>query len=141
MFLTGVTKFSKVSIFSDLNHLQDITIDEEFACICGITEQEIIDSLGGHIIKMAEKHGVSQAECFAELKKMYDGYHFHHNAQGVYNPFSLSKYSMRNMKRLCRSGHLKDIWRWLCICSVTSNPGFGLYWQIYNLLEKTLKNS
>ena len=89
VFLTGVTKFSKVSIFSDLNHLQDITIDEKYACICGMTGREIRDGLNRHVLEMAQKQGISQAECYAELKKMYDGYHFHQDAEGVYNPFSI----------------------------------------------------
>ena len=53
VFLTGVTKFSKVSIFSDLNHLQDITIDVKYACICGMTGQELRDGLNRHVLEMA----------------------------------------------------------------------------------------
>ncbi len=88
-FLTGVTKFSKVSIFSDLNHLDDITIDEQYADICGITERELRETLDSCVVNMADKNEMTVDECYVELKKMYDGYHFHQNAEGVYNPFSL----------------------------------------------------
>ena len=88
-FLTGVTKFSKVSIFSDLNHLQDITIDKQYAGICGITETEIHEYLSEAVLDMAEAEGLSEDECYTRLKKMYDGYLFHQDAEGVYNPFSL----------------------------------------------------
>ena len=88
-FLTGVTKFSKVSIFSDLNHLLDITIDRRYAGICGMTEDDIHNELNGYVTEMAEANGISVSECYAELKKMYDGYHFHQDAVGLYNPFSL----------------------------------------------------
>ena len=88
-FLTGVTKFSKVSIFSDLNHLVDITVDARYASIAGITEQEMKDNLDERVELLAENNKMSKEECYAELKRMYDGYHFHQNGEGVYNPFSL----------------------------------------------------
>ena len=89
VLLTGVTKFSKVSIFSDLNQLNDISMNEQFAEICGITEEEMISNLEPEIKAMAEKNQISEDECVQKLKQMYDGYHFHHNGKGVYNPFSL----------------------------------------------------
>ncbi len=88
-FITGVTKFSKVSIFSDLNQLRDISLDENFASICGITESELESTFKPEITAMAQKQSLSYTECLAELKKMYDGYHFYQNVEGVYNPFSL----------------------------------------------------
>ena len=88
-FLTGVTKFSKVSIFSDLNHLVDLTTDEYNSTICGITEDEIKEYFDGLVEVMAQANNFTKEECYNELKKMYDGYHFHHNSVGVYNPFSL----------------------------------------------------
>ena len=88
-FLTGVTKFSKVSIFSDLNHLNDISLLEEYGTICGITEEEIRLHLLDKVQQMAEKRRLTEEECFSELKKMYDGYHFHQDSVGVYNPYSL----------------------------------------------------
>ena len=86
---TGVTKFSKVSVFSDLNNLEDITMDEQYAEICGITEQEIRNSLDDEVGAMAEKLKVSKVECYKKLKDYYDGYHFHPDSVGIYNPFSL----------------------------------------------------
>ena len=86
---TGVTKFSKVSVFSDLNNLEDITMDEQYAKICGISEQEIRDNLDNEVEAMAEKLKVSKSECYEKLKGYYDGYHFHPDSVGIYNPFSL----------------------------------------------------
>ena len=86
---TGVTKFSKVSVFSDLNNLEDITMDEQYAQICGITEQEIRDNLDEEVGVMAEKLKISKCECYEKLKAYYDGYHFHPDSVGIYNPFSL----------------------------------------------------
>ncbi len=89
VFITGVTKFSKVSIFSDLNQLNDISLDEDFASICGITQSEMEAVFMPEIQKMAEKFSLSYDDCLAELKRMYDGYRFHPNGEGLYNPFSL----------------------------------------------------
>ena len=89
VFITGVTKFSKVSIFSDLNQLNDISLDEAYASICGITEQEMTESFKPEIAELAKRQSMAEDECIARLKKMYDGYHFHYDAAGVYNPFSL----------------------------------------------------
>ena len=88
-FITGVTKFSKVSIFSDLNQLNDISLDKRFSSICGITETELEDVFQPEIKEMAEEQNLSYEECLSQLKKMYDGYHFYQNTEGVYNPFSL----------------------------------------------------
>jgi len=88
-FFTGVTKFSKVSVFSDLNNLKDISLDDRFAEICGITEQEIRDKLDVQVGEMAETNGISKDECYEKLKRQYDGYHFSKNSTGMYNPFSL----------------------------------------------------
>ncbi len=88
-FITGVTKFSKVSIFSDLNHLNDISMNRKYAGICGITETEVKENLSEYIQEMAEILEISYGECMEELKKKYDGYHFFQNTEGVYNPFSL----------------------------------------------------
>ena len=88
-FFTGVTKFSKVSIFSDLNNLNDISLDERFADICGITEQEIRSVFDDDVEKMALKRGLDKETCYYKLKENYDGYHFREDSVGVYNPFSL----------------------------------------------------
>lgn len=89
VFLTGVTKFSKVSIFSDLNQLNDISISENYANICGITEDEMLSTFEPEIKIMAEKNELTEQECIRKLEQIYDGYHFHHSGKGVYNPFSL----------------------------------------------------
>jgi hypothetical protein len=88
-FFTGVTKFSKVSVFSDLNNLKDISLDDRFAEICGITEKEIRDNMDVQVGEMAEANGLSKDECYEKLKKQYDGYHFSKRCVGIYNPFSL----------------------------------------------------
>ena len=88
-FLTGVTKFSKVSIFSDLNNLKDISMDENYVQVCGITFDEIVANFDEEVGKMAEKLHLSKEECYSKLKKQYDGYHFCENTEGIYNPFSL----------------------------------------------------
>src|SRR5574344_99660 len=88
-FLTGVTKFGKVSVFSDLNNLKDISMDERFIEICGMTEKEIHDNFDEDVAKLGAKCGIDKTECYARLKEQYDGYHFETNTVGIYNPFSL----------------------------------------------------
>ena len=88
-FFTGVTKFSKVSVFSDLNNLEDISMDKQYAEICGITEQEIRDNIDAQVGELAAANGLTKNECYERLKQQYDGYHFHPNSVGMYNPFSL----------------------------------------------------
>ena len=89
VFFTGVTKFSKVSIFSDLNQLKDISLDRNYDAICGITQEELEENFVPEIEAMAEDNDFSKEECLAELKRMYDGYHFCMNCPDIYNPFSL----------------------------------------------------
>ena len=87
--LTGVTKFSKVSVFSDLNNLMDISMDNRYATICGITEQELVTDLGEYIRDLSETLQMSYEDLLRELQERYDGYHFVENSEGLYNPFSL----------------------------------------------------
>lgn len=89
VFITGVTKFSKVSIFSDLNQLRDISLTEAYASICGISQAELEENFKPEIEVMAEKNGLSYAVCIDRLRQMYDGYHFFQDTDGMYNPFSL----------------------------------------------------
>jgi hypothetical protein len=84
-----VTKFSKVSIFSDLNNLKDITLDDRFSEICGVSEEEIHKNFDGEVLLMADANAISKDECYQRLKKYYDGYHFSKQSVGMYNPFSL----------------------------------------------------
>ena len=88
-FFTGVTKFSKVSVFSDLNNLTDISLDLHYATVCGITEEEVHGQFQEAVSKLADTYGISGAECYKRLQENYDGYRFHPRAVGVYNPYSL----------------------------------------------------
>ncbi|UTC65790.1 ATP-binding protein [Treponema sp. OMZ 788] len=88
-FLTGVTKFSKVSIFSDLNNLNDISINPEFSAICGLTQKDLEDTFRPEIKALAERNELSHEDCLSELKKKYDGYCFSYGSETMYNPFSL----------------------------------------------------
>ena len=89
--LTGVTKFGKVSVFSDLNNLNDISMDEPFISICGITEKEIHLNFEEDLHELAAAQKMTYQEVCNELKACYDGYHFTENTDGIYNPFSLLK--------------------------------------------------
>lgn len=88
-FLTGVTKLGKMSIFSGLNNLNDISMDVRYSDICGISEQELKSYFSESVKTLAEVNGLSVEECYEKLASMYDGYHFSENSIGVYNPFSL----------------------------------------------------
>ena len=88
-FFTGVTKFSKVSIFSDLNQLRDISLSEKYASICGITQAELEANFSPEIDALAARQKLTREVCLAELEKMYDGYKFHGDGERVYNPFSV----------------------------------------------------
>ncbi len=87
--LTGVTKFGKVSVFSDLNNLMDISMDNRYVKICGITEEEIHQHLKDEVHTLAEAQDMSDEETLRKLKEWYDGYHFSAKSEGIYNPFSL----------------------------------------------------
>ena len=100
VFFTGITKFTKVSIFSDLNQLDDISLDNDVDGICGITEDELLDNFQPEITALADAQGLSHEKCIEKLRKMYDGYHFSEYGVGVYNPFSLlNAFSKRRFKR------------------------------------------
>lgn len=88
-FLTGVTKFGKMSVFSDMNNLEDISMSPCFVEICGITERELTTQLKSGVEELAEINDLSYEEALEKLRFMYDGYHFLENAKGVYNPYSV----------------------------------------------------
>ena len=89
-FLTGVTKFGKVSVFSDLNNLKDITMLPQYGTICGITEQELHANFDDSVKEVAEFNELTQEECYERLRRDFDGYHFSKYAkEGIYNPFSV----------------------------------------------------
>ena len=87
--LTGVTKFSKVSVFSDLNNLRDISMVNQYAEICGISDAELHQYFDGDIHSLADKLSIDYTKACGLLKENYDGYHFCYNSVGMYNPFSL----------------------------------------------------
>ena len=89
-FLTGVTKFGKVSVFSDLNNLIDISMLPQYSNICGITETELHESFDEEVEQLAAANGITKDVCYERLRRDYDGYHFNeYTEEGVYNPFSL----------------------------------------------------
>lgn len=87
--LTGVTKFSKVSIFSDLNNLNDISMDDRYATICGITEQELYSFFAEDIRSLGAMNNLDEIATRQQLKEFYDGYHFTPSSADLYNPFSV----------------------------------------------------
>ena len=90
-FITGITKFSQLSIFSTINNLTNVTMDGNFAAICGITEAELTTVLKEDIECLAESYSIPPEEMHQRLKLRYDGYHFTENSEEIYNPFSLLK--------------------------------------------------
>jgi hypothetical protein len=102
VFITGVSTFSQMGIFSELNNLDVITNDTEYASICGITQQELLDNFKQGITDMAAKKTWTKEETIARLKDQYDGYHFTGDLIDIYNPFSLIK--------AFKSKNLEDYW-------------------------------
>ena len=100
VFLTGVTKFSQVSVFSDLNQLNDISLDQAYATLCGITREELECNFGPELEAMRQVEQSSREEVLVKMEKQYDGYHFHPVSPGMFNPFSvlscLSKHEFGN---------------------------------------------
>ncbi len=88
-FITGVTKFGKVSVFSDLNNLMDISMDQRYISICGMTQDELLYNFREGIEQLGEAYGDTEEETLNKLKIRYDGYHFEENTVGIYNPFSV----------------------------------------------------
>jgi len=117
LFITGITKVSPVNIFSGLNQLNDISLTQKYSSICGISESELEKYFTPEIEALAERQEMTLEETKAKLAQMYDGYHFTHNVEGVYNPF--------------------------CLLKCFSDKDFGSYWfesDTPSLLVKTLQN-
>ena len=113
-FLTGVTKFSKVSVFSDLNNLTDISMLPSFSNICGITEKELHQYFDDSVSEVADNNGISKEQCYEELRNNFDGYYFNeYTKEGIYNPFSVLN--------TLRSGVFRDYW------FETGTPSFLVY--------------
>ena len=89
VFLTGITKFSQLSIFSELNNLKNISMNELYAGICGITQEEMLEQMSEYIERLAVSLGMSKEDAWLKLKEKYDGYHFTWPSPDIYNPFSL----------------------------------------------------
>ena len=89
VFITGITKFSQLSIFSQLNNLNNISMLPQYATICGITREELVDNFQEGIEALGEENDMTSEQVLAQLERTYDGYHFARKGPGVYNPFSL----------------------------------------------------
>lgn len=128
-FLTGVTKFGKVSVFSDLNNLTDISFDKRYSEICGITEEELHSYFDQSIAEVAEENNMTKEACYEKMKRDFDGYHFTIPSKGMYNPFSVLN--------TLSSKQFRDYW------FETGTPSFLVY-QLqktgYNLNNITKEN-
>ena len=102
VFLTGITKFSQLSIFSELNNLKNISMDPAFAAVCGISEDEIETQMADYLDDFADKNSISREETVKRLKRQYDGYHFAWPSPDIFNPFSLLN--------AFQDGKLKSYW-------------------------------
>ena len=90
-FITGITKFSQLSIFSELNNLDNISMFDQYSAICGISMTELTTVMKSDVEALGEALGMTYEECLEELRKFYDGYHFSEKSEDVFNPFSLVK--------------------------------------------------
>mgnify|MGYP002608524726 FL=1 len=88
-FITGITKFSQLSIFSELNNLDNISMFDQYSAICGISKTELTTVMKPDVEALGKALGVSYEECLEELRQYYDGYHFSEHSEDVFNPFSL----------------------------------------------------
>ncbi len=102
VFITGISKFSQMSIFSELNSIKNVSMSDEFACVCGITEGELEERFAEGVGHIASKLGISRDDAMARLKLNYDGYHFSPGCHDVYNPYSLLNSFM--------DGQIKNYW-------------------------------
>jgi len=91
VFITGINKFAQLSIFSELNNLQNISMMPEYSAVCGISQHEIESQMRDCVEQFANRLGLTKRQVLAKLKEYYDGYHFSHNSEEIYNPFSLLK--------------------------------------------------
>ena len=118
VFMTGVTKFSKISVFSKLNNLRDISMNEQFATMYGYTQEELERNFGDRIDELADKNKVDRIEYRTNIKRWYNGFHFHEDAPTVYNPVSVGMF-------MNEGGDFRNYW------FSTGSPSF-----IFNVLKK-----
>ena len=90
-FITGITKFAQLSIFSEINNLDNISMYNQYSAICGISKKELTTQMKPDVAALGEALGMTYEECLAELTRFYDGYHFSEKSEDVFNPFSLLK--------------------------------------------------
>ena len=102
VFITGISKFSQMGIFSTLNNLENISMQQQYECICGITEDELISTMLPDIEQLAQQRDETFQATLENLKYRYDGYHFSGNMRDLYNPYSIVK--------AFKSGELSDYW-------------------------------
>ena len=112
-FFTGVTKFGKVSVFSDLNNLEDLSYQPQYSSLCGISEDELHAVFDDSVGELATANGMTREECYDRLRRDFDGYHFCLPSKGMYNPFSL----LNTLK----NGVFRDYW------FETGTPSFLVY--------------
>lgn len=89
LFLTGIMKFTQLSLFSVLNTVVNLSFDERYATLCGITKEELTDEFGAELDLLAQKQGTTQEGAMREMEALYDGYHFAADGEGVFNPYSV----------------------------------------------------
>lgn len=125
--LTGVTKFSQVSVFSDLNQLDDISMNADYSSICGITREELLQNFRPELERLAREQEMSFTEALDKMERQYDGYHFCHKGEGMFNPFSVLN--------ALKSRDFRNYW------FATGTPTFLIEWlkrcdyDIRNLVE------
>ncbi len=90
-FITGITKFSQLSIFSELNNLDNISMLDQYSAICGISKTELTTAMKPDVEGLGRALGLTYEQCLEELRQYYDGYHFSEHAEDVFNPFSLDQ--------------------------------------------------
>ncbi len=143
VFLTGISRFSKLSVFSDLNNLNDITFDDEYADICGITEKELFDNFQEGIQALADEYEISYEEACLLLKHNYDGYRFAKKGSDIYNPWSvlncLSKKDIR--KYWSGTGGTSVIAEALLDANVDIEKILNANWELDDLAGLDLRNA
>lgn len=126
VFITGISKFSQMGVFSTINQLNNISMLPAYESICGITEEELTTQMRPDIEWLAAQRNVSSADILSELKRMYDGYHFSDGMTDIYNPFSLV--------RAFDSGQMKKYW----FESATPSALIGMLAQMPSLAMEEL---
>ena len=127
-FITGITKFSQLSIFSELNNLDNISMFDQYSAICGISKTELTTQMKPDVTALGEALGMTYEECLAELTRFYDGYHFSEKSEDIFNPFSLVKALNAGKIAPYRFADLdihKTVNEYLCNFDVAKNYNIG----------------